>query len=68
MTEIRNGSFVGNLNYLDLSFNRIEKIEEGEFNYVSIKDTLYLNDNNLTEINATMFAGLIFKVYIQYLD
>ena len=57
LTEIRNGSFVGNLNYLDLSFNRIEKIEEGAFNYVSIKNAFFLNDNNLSEINATMFAG-----------
>ena len=67
LTELRNGSFVGYFSSLTLLGNKIEKIEEGTFNYAIVSGSIYLQYNNLTEIKNTTFAGQNQLEYI-YLD
>lgn len=43
---------------LDLSQNVIHEIDDFTFTNLSTLDHLYLNENNLTAINRTIFAGL----------
>ena len=57
LTELKYMTFVGQMGSLRLSDNRIEKIEDGAFNYATFTDFISLSGNNLAEINNTMFAG-----------
>lgn len=59
LTEVpsRSISFLGNLVLLDLSFNKITRIEAGAFQNLHKLSTLKLNDNNL-ELDPYSFTGL----------
>ncbi len=58
LKEIPNISMMINLRYLDLSQNKIEKIEENAFNSLINLKELYLYHNQLTKIDKNIFVSL----------